>query len=82
MGTGLKVLIPNQRSVSHLLKRDICGWYFDENEFMLKLEIAINQISKDKDYLNKRVDLAEFNSSFLSYDFIAKKMIDRLYEIE
>lgn len=82
MGTGLKVLLPDKKSVSHLIKSDKCGWYYKENEFTEAMETAIKFISSDTEYLNNRFDLAVYNSSFLSYDFISKKFLDRLNESE
>lgn len=77
MGTGLKVLIPNQKSVSHLLRRDFCGWYFEEDKFEETLETAIKNINKNNNSEN-RFKIAGFNSSFLSYDFISERILNEL----
>ncbi len=82
MGTGLKVIIPSKKSLSHVLKEKINGWYFNENELYPTLQNAINSIKYDVNYPDNRKDIAELNSSYLSYDYIAKKLIEKVFGLE
>ncbi len=75
MGTGLPVILENKPSVNHLIKDGINGWFFEINTFDTVVAKAVDVLSSKK---IDRGNLAKLNAETLSYDTIAKKMIENL----
>jgi glycosyltransferase involved in cell wall biosynthesis len=80
MGTGLQVVLENKDVVSHLLEGGVNGWYFEKNTFKETLETAVMKLNKlgVNEKINYRMNIVEMNTKKLSYNNIAKKMIDDL----
>ena len=75
MGTGLPVILENKPSVNHLIKNGVNGWFFEVNTFDETVKKAVDVLSiKNTD----RIRLSNLNAETLSYDTIAKKMIENL----
>ncbi len=75
MGTGLPVILENKPSVNHLIKEGINGWFFEINNFDETVKKAVDTLSIHK---TDRESLSKLNAETLSYDTIAKKMIENL----
>jgi glycosyltransferase involved in cell wall biosynthesis len=75
MGTGLPVILENKPSVNHLIKEGINGWFFEINNFDETVKRAVDRLSAHK---IDRESLSKLNAETLSYDTIAKKMIENL----
>ena len=75
MGTGLPVILENKPSVNHLIKEGINGWFFEINNFDEAVKKAVDTLSIHK---TDRESLSKLNAETLSYDTIAKKMIENL----
>jgi glycosyltransferase involved in cell wall biosynthesis len=81
MGTGLPLVLWRRPTVGHLLTSDRNGWYVEAEETLVKtLARAAGTLSKvvSGDRLARRKATADFNSTYLSYDVIAQKMLDDL----
>lgn len=74
MGTGLPVILENKLSVNHLIKNGINGWLYDKKEFFRILENAITEVNRYQG--DNREKVREYNSVNLSYENIAKTIID------
>jgi glycosyltransferase involved in cell wall biosynthesis len=75
MGTGLPVILENKPSVNHLIKDGRNGWFFEINNFDETVKKAVDVLSDKK---ADRIALSKLNSETLSYDTIARKMIENL----
>ncbi|MEO8760846.1 MAG: glycosyltransferase [Bacteroidia bacterium] len=75
MGTGLPVILENKPSVNHLIKDGINGWFFEINTFDTVVAKAVDVLSSK---MTDRINLSKLNAETLSYDTIAKKMIENL----
>ena len=75
MGTGLPVILENKPSVNHLIKDGVNGWFFEINNFDETVKKAVDTLSANK---TDRMSLSKLNAETLSYDTIAKKMIENL----
>ena len=75
MGTGLPVILENKPSVNHLIKEGVNGWFFEINNFDETVKKAVDTLSIHK---TDRTSLSKLNAEILSYDTIAKKMIENL----
>jgi glycosyltransferase involved in cell wall biosynthesis len=75
MGTGLPVILENKPSVNHLLKEGVNGWFFEKNTFDDTVKKAVVVLQKTK---ANRKNLAEENAIKLSYDNIARKIIETI----
>ena len=75
MGTGLPVILENKPSVNHLIKDGVNGWFFEINNFDETVKKAVDTLSINK---TDRTSLSKLNAETLSYDTIAKKMIENL----
>lgn len=75
MGTGLPVILENKPSVNHLIKDGVNGWFFEINNFDETVKKAVDALSMKP---TDRMSLSKLNAQTLSYDTIAKKMIENL----
>ena len=75
MGTGLPVILENKPSVNHLIKDGVNGWFFEINNFDETVKKAVEVLSNKS---TDRMSLSKLNAETLSYDTIAKKMIENL----
>jgi glycosyltransferase involved in cell wall biosynthesis len=81
MGTGLPVLLKRSATVSHLLTPGRNGWFAEAAE---TLEEALSRAIRSLTALTaearvaRREMLAQLNRTYLSYDVIARQMIDGL----
>ena len=73
MGTGLPVILEDKPSVNHLIKHGENGWFFKKGTLAETIEKAVNTLAHQKE---SRVDLVAQNSKMLSYDAIAKNILD------
>lgn len=78
MGTGLKVILENKEVVSHLLTHGVNGWYYEKGKLTDGLKDAINSSLINPSTIQERKKIVDLNSNWLSYDTIAKKIIDDL----
>jgi glycosyltransferase involved in cell wall biosynthesis len=78
MGTGLPVILENKPSVNHLIKDGVNGWFFGKNNFEEVIQKAATKLSLEK---SDREKLSADNASWLSYDSIAKKIIESVNDI-
>jgi glycosyltransferase involved in cell wall biosynthesis len=81
MGTGLPVVLPQHRSVSHLLDGGGRGWYYPLAEGAEKvLATAVGEVvaGSPEDRLAEREANAAVNRDYLSYDTVARQIIARL----
>lgn len=72
MGTGLPVCIPNSKVLSHLLKENINGWYYNKNN--MKEEI-INILINDINSNINRADIEHYNQSILSWKTVVNSIM-------
>ena len=79
MGTGLPVILEKRPSVSHLIKEGINGWFFEKHNFDETIQKAVDVLSDKK---TDRPVLARLNAETLSYDIIAKKMVENIVKID
>jgi glycosyltransferase involved in cell wall biosynthesis len=75
MGTGLPIILENKPSVNHLLKNGVNGWFYEKDTFDSIIKNAVTTLQDKK---MDREKLAKENAVMLSYDTIAKKMIENL----
>jgi glycosyltransferase involved in cell wall biosynthesis len=75
MGTGLPVILENKPSVNHLLKDGVNGWFFEKNTFDDIMKKAIDVLQKTK---TRRKIMADENAVKLSYDNIARKILETI----
>jgi glycosyltransferase involved in cell wall biosynthesis len=73
MGTGLPVILENKPSVNHLVKEGENGWFYEKNEPGTAIRKAVVALAAKKP---DRPKLAAANASWLSYDSIARKIVD------
>lgn len=81
MGTGLPILLEQKPIVSHLIKDGITGWFYENpDSFFEGFKKAVSELElvQNKDRLTSRVERREANASFLSYDVIAKEILEGL----
>ena len=79
MGTGLPVILENKPSVNHLIKEGANGWLFEKHNFDETVQKAVDTLSLKK---TDRPALAKLNAATLSYDTIAKKMIENIVKVD
>jgi glycosyltransferase involved in cell wall biosynthesis len=78
MGTGLPVVLPRKRNLSHLLVEGRNGWYVDANaEAGDVIEVACAEVGADESEsrLATRRATAHFNGGYLSYPRIARAIL-------
>lgn len=75
MGTGLPIILENKPSVNHLIINGQNGWYFEKNELEHIIHKAVNDLSLNK--FDRELQSFD-NAKKLSYDVIAKKILDTL----
>ena len=75
MGTGLPIVLENKASVNHLLKEGINGWFFEPDSFEKVIEEVVDHLARRG---CNRTALVSDNAQNLSYDYLAKKMIENL----
>ncbi|MDX2173150.1 MAG: glycosyltransferase family 4 protein [Bacteroidota bacterium] len=73
MGTGLPVILENKSSVNHLIEDGKNGWFFTKDTFNDIIEKVVNLLSENN---TNREQLTTNNAKMLSYDVIAKKILD------
>lgn len=78
MGTGLKIVLENKEIVSHLLKENVTGWYYEKGKLTDTLQKSITSYLKDTDKIATRLTTTELNGKWLSYNTIAQKIIEDL----
>lgn len=79
MGTGLKIVLENKEIVGHLLTNNLNGWYYEKGRLNDGLKTAIESFANnDIKVIDERKKIVELNSGWLSYDTIAKKIIEDL----
>jgi glycosyltransferase involved in cell wall biosynthesis len=80
MGTGLKIVLENKEIVSHLLKDEINGWYYDKGKLSEALAKAVDSFNKlDPEKKNEeRNKVIKMNADWLSYDVISQRIIEDL----
>jgi glycosyltransferase involved in cell wall biosynthesis len=71
MGTGLPVLVESKPSVSHLVSDGLNGWHFRSGELSLGMKRALAAARR-----LRREDIAAANYEHLSYDVIARELLD------
>jgi glycosyltransferase involved in cell wall biosynthesis len=78
MGTGLPVILEDKPSVSHLINESENGWYFKKHHLSETLETAFKELSAKnvKERIEKRNKTALINSSKLSYNIIAERILE------
>jgi len=75
MGTGLPVILENKTSVNHLIKNNFNGWYFEKNNFTETFKKVAGILHQKK---TDRKKLSEENAKMLSYDNIARKILETI----
>lgn len=73
MGTGLPVILENKPSLSHLIQEGKNGWYFQPETFEKVIERTMTELLQ---HPVSREDIALHNSTTLSYNAIAQKIIN------
>jgi glycosyltransferase involved in cell wall biosynthesis len=78
MGTGLPVVLENKRSVDHLIRESLNGWYFEKGQIINGIEKGVFEMAKkdSESRIKYRKDIAKLNSDKYSYHNIAKRIID------
>lgn len=81
MGTGLKVILENKLSVNHLVTEGANGWYFEKGEIDSAIGRSAKQmLLKSSEERNiERVRLAKTNYDRLSYDGIARELLESTF---
>jgi glycosyltransferase involved in cell wall biosynthesis len=77
MGTGLPIILENKLSMSHLIKNNHSGWFFEKEKLDETLKKVVNILS------DKKVDrplLASENAQKFSYDNVAKSILQTVRE--
>jgi glycosyltransferase involved in cell wall biosynthesis len=77
MGTGLPVLLEEKKSVSHLLKSESTGLYFNKNNLSEKLKHAYYSFksSNPAEYQEMRKRIEKSNNEYFSYNELIKQII-------
>jgi glycosyltransferase involved in cell wall biosynthesis len=81
MGTGLSVVLRRRPSVSHLLTAGRNGWYVESGNTLEQALAQATRVLKGftvRERLSHRASVVDFNRSYLSYDVIARQMVERL----
>ncbi|MFO0322847.1 MAG: glycosyltransferase [Bacteroidota bacterium] len=73
MGTGLPIILENKPSVNHLIDEGRNGWFFKKETLEITIHKVVNAFAE---FNIDRELLANQNSKKLSYDAIAKKILD------
>lgn len=73
MGTGLPVILENKPSVNHLVSDGHNGWFYNKNRPEQAIRAAVEALGRQK---KNRNTLASENASWLSYDSIARKIVE------
>lgn len=79
MGTGLKIVLENKEVVSHLLTNGVNGWYYEKGKLSEGLKNAIESPQYNAAAtVAERKKIVALNSDWLSYNTIAKKIVEDL----
>lgn len=73
MGTGLPVILENKPSVNHLVSEEHNGWFYEKNKPGAAIRRAVEALHEQK---KNRKSLASENASWLSYDSIARRIVE------
>ncbi len=75
MGTGLPVILENKTSVNHLIIDGNTGWFFEKSNFDDTVKKAVSVLNDKK---TDRIEMAKNNGIKLSYDNIARKILETI----
>lgn len=80
MGTGLPVVLHRRPTVSHLVQEGVNGWYADAGQLFETLRSAVSETValSARGRREARLARAELNRSYLSYDVVARRIVDGL----
>ncbi len=75
MGTGLPVLLERKASVSHLIKTDYEGLYFEPSDLLDKMKKGYELFSfRESDYTGMRKNIEKVNSAHFAYSNLIKEI--------
>lgn len=80
MGTGMQVILEDTMTVAHLMTSEDSGWMFQKGELQNAARMAINSLSNKSraEQLQERLLRSEKNCETLSYDNIAREIIESI----
>lgn len=80
MGTGLSVILENKPVVNHLIQEGVNGWYFEHGQLLQVLKKSLSEIMNKgiNNRIEDRMRIAEINFDNLSYDNIARAIVEGL----
>jgi glycosyltransferase involved in cell wall biosynthesis len=80
MGTGLPVVLHRRPTVSHLVQEGVNGWYANPGQLFETLRSAVSETAarSARGRREARLARAALNRSYLSYDVVARRIVDGL----
>jgi glycosyltransferase involved in cell wall biosynthesis len=84
MGTGLSVVLEDREIVCHLVEHGVNGWYFAPGRLGETLRAVLEELSRESpgQRAARRQNVLARNEARLSYDSLARRMIEGLAAAE